>query len=372
MRLTTSKKTLFTGAAFATALLAAACTAAYLGPYLPVRQAPAAITDMHCHIAGIGAGGSGALVSERLRRSPRFALYLRAFGVTAADLERRGDELIPDRVAELAAKSRFVNKVVILALDGVIGPGGELDPARTEVYVPDEFAAAAAARHKNLLYGASVNPYRKDALPRLRRAKARGAVLVKWIPSVMEIDPADPALAPFYKELIRLGLPLLTHAGQERSFSAARDELGDPERLRLPLKLGVTVIAPHIASTGVHGGERSTDRLARLMREYPRLYSDISSLTQANKPRYLEEAITRPEFSGRLMYGSDFPLINTPLISPARYYRRIPPRALLKIIFTRNPFDRDVLLKQHLGVTPEIFALSGKLFKQQAKATPKV
>jgi hypothetical protein len=363
MRLIASKKTLFARAALAVALLAAAYAAAYKGPYLPVRGAPAGITDMHCHIAGIGAGGSGAIVSERLRSSSRFALYLRAFGVTPADLQKHGDTLLPDRVAKLAAQSRFVDKVVILALDGVIGPAGELDPARTEVYVPNEFTAAAAAKHKNLLFGASVNPYRKDALTRLRHAKARGAVLVKWIPSIMEIDPADPALTPFYKELVRLGLPLLTHAGNERSFSAARDELGDPERLRLPLKLGVTVIAPHIASTGVYGGERSTDRLACLMKKFPNLYSDISSLTQANKPRYLEEALTRPEFAGRLLYGSDFPLINTPLISPARYYRRIPPRALLKIIFTRNPFDRDILLKHHLGTPPEIFALSGKLFK---------
>ncbi|MDD2804221.1 MAG: amidohydrolase family protein [Elusimicrobiales bacterium] len=361
MRLKTSQKTLFTYTALAAALLTAAYAAAYLGPYLPVREAPAGITDMHCHIAGIGAGGSGALVSARLRRSPRFALYLRAFGVTAAELEKKGDWLIPARVSELAKKSRSVGKVVILALDGAVGPDGELDAARTEVYVPNEFAAAAAARYPNLLFGASVNPYRRDALPRLRRAKEQGAVLIKWIPSVMELNPADPALAPFYRELARLGLPLLTHSGHERSFSASRDELGDPERLRLPLKFGVTVIAPHIASTGLYGGERSSDRLARLMTEFPNLYSDISSLTQANKPRYLEEALKRPEFSGRLMYGSDFPLINTPLISPARYFRRIPPWTLLKIIFTRNPLDRDVLLKQHLGVPPEVFALSGKL-----------
>jgi len=347
----------------ATALLAAAHASACLRPYLPVRKAPAGITDMHCHIAGIGAGGSGALVSARLRGSPRFALYLRAFGVTAADLEKHGDALIPARVSEMAAKSRFVRKVVVLALDGVVGPDGAPDAARTEVYVPDDFAAAAAARHPNLLFGASVNPYRKDALARLRRAKERGAVLLKWIPSVMEIDPADPALAPFYRELVRLGLPLLTHAGQERSFSSARDEFGDPERLRLPLKLGVTVIAPHIASTGVYDGERSSDRLAPLMKAFPNLYSDISSLTQANKPRYLEEALKRPEFSGRLMYGSDFPLINTPLISPARYFRRVPPITLLKILFTRNPLDRDVLLKQHLGVPPEVFSLSGKIIK---------
>lgn len=348
--------------AFCALLAAAAWGALYLGPYLPPRALPENLTDMHCHIAGIGAGGSGAFVSEGLRRSPRFAVYLRAFGVSQGDLAEHGDMLIADRVAEAVRKSRFVRKAVILALDGAVGKDGRPDPERAEVYVPDEFAAAAAARHPELLYGASVNPYRTDALQRLRLAKGRGAVLVKWIPAIMGIDPADPALKPFYRELVRLRLPLLSHAGQERSFSAAQDALGDPERLRLPLSLGVTVIAPHIASTGFYEGERSTDRLARLMKEFPNLYSDISSLTQANKPHYLGEALARPEFRGRLMYGSDFPLINTPLIAPARYYRRVPPPALLRIMLTRNPFDRDVLLKHALGVPPEIFSLSSQFF----------
>lgn len=351
-------------AAAAAACLLAAYRPAYIGPWRPVSgEPPAGLTDLHCHIAGIGSGNSGAFVSERLRRGPRFAVYLRAFGLSEAALEKGGDMLVPDRVSALLDGSRFVKRAVVLALDGVVGKDGLLDRERTELYVPDDFAAAAAAKHKNLLFGASVNPYRKDALERLRADKARGAVLVKWIPAVMEIDPADPALKPYYRELVRLRLPLLTHAGNERSFSGSRDELGDPERLRLPLSLGVTVIAPHLASTGVYGGERSADRLARLMKEYPNLYSDISSLTQANKPRYLGEALTRPEFEGRLLYGSDFPLINTPLISPARYFRRVPPAALLRIVFTRNPFDRDVLLKHWLGVPPAAFWLSEKVLK---------
>ena len=50
---------------------------------------------------------------------------------------------------------------------------GNLDPARTEFYVPNEFVAALAARHTNLLFGASINPYRPDALARLDRAAGR-------------------------------------------------------------------------------------------------------------------------------------------------------------------------------------------------------
>jgi predicted TIM-barrel fold metal-dependent hydrolase len=230
--------------------------------------------------------------------------------------------------------------------------------------VPNEFVAEAASRHSNLIFGASVNPYRKDALERLVWAKEHGAVLVKWIPSIMEIDPADPRLEPYCRKLVELDLPLLTHAGNERSFSISADHLCDPEKLRLPLSLGVKVIAAHIASTGTYAGERSTDRLARLMREHPNLQSDISSLTQLNKLSYMEAALTRPEFKGRLSYGSDFPLINTSMVSPWYYCRRLTLRQMWTISHIENPWDADVMLKQSLGTPADVFARSRQWVKQ--------
>jgi predicted TIM-barrel fold metal-dependent hydrolase len=330
-------------------------------PFLPVAPLPANIVDMHCHVAGIGAGGSGCYVSPRLLHNWRFKIYLRAFGVTEKEIAEHGDSLVPDRISEAVAQSRYVSKVVLLALDGVIGADGRLDTNRTEVYVPNEFVAEECARHTNLLFGASVNPYRPDALARLEWAKAHGAVLIKWIPPVMAIDPADPRLIPFYRKLVELNLPLLSHTGEEKSFSRADEDWGDPERLRLPLSLGVTVIAAHIASSEKYHGERGADRLARLMREYPRLDADISALTQINKPGVLKEALTRPEFRGRLLYGTDFPLINTALVSPwySFHLSWAQRRAIGRV---KNPWDRDVLMKQALGVPAEIFARPAKMF----------
>lgn len=332
-----------------------ACVSLFAGPCHPAEPLPAGIIDMHSHVAGLGGGGSGCFVSEKLRDNWRFGLYLRSFGVTREELLEHGDSLMVERISGELAKSKFVAKAVLLAMDGVIAGDGSLDLKRTEIYVPDEFVAEAAAKHPNLLFGASVNPYRKDALKRLDRAKKHGAVLVKWLPSIMEIDPADPKLVPFYKKLVELKLPLLTHTGQERSFSSSNDELCDPEKLRLPLGLGVTVIAAHIASTGKYHGESSMERLARLMGEYPNLYSDISSLTQVNKLPYMKKALTRKEFSGRLLYGSDFPLINTALVSPLYYGLKLSPKKIAAILRTKNPWDRDVLLKQALGTPAVIF-----------------
>jgi predicted TIM-barrel fold metal-dependent hydrolase len=330
-------------------------------PFRPVEPLPAKIVDMHCHIAGIGAGGSGCFVSPRLRNNWRFHIYLRAFGVSQKEVLEKGDSLIADRISESVTQSKYVSQVVLLALDGVIGPDGQLDMNCTEVYVPDEFVADVCARHTNLLFGASVNPYRPDALARLEWAKAHGAVLVKWIPPIMEIDPDDPKLIPFYKKMVELNLPLLSHTGEEGSFSRATQEFGDPDKLRLPLSLGVTVIAAHIASSESYHGERGPDRLARLMREYPNLYTDISALTQINKPGCLKEALTRPEFAGRLLYGTDFPLINTALVSPW-YSFHLSLRQKWTIWRTKNPWDRDVLMKHDLGVSTDTFARSVKMF----------
>lgn len=331
-------------------------------PYRPVEPIPSNIIDMHCHVAGIGAGGSGCFVSPRLRDNWRFNIYLRSFGVSKKEMKEKGDAIVGDRISQWLAQSRYVNKAVILALDGVVGADGQLDTNRTEVYVPNEFVADLAARHTNLLFGASINPYRPDALERLVWAKQHGAVLVKWIPPIMEINPDDPKLIPFYKKMAELKLPLLSHTGKEKSFSRADEEYGDPAKLRLPLSLGVTVIAAHTAASETYHGQRGPDRLAALMREYPNLYSDISALTQINRAGSLKEALSKPDFSGRLVYGTDFPLINTALVSPW-YSFRLSLKEKFAIARTKNPWDKDVMLKHDLGVPTDIFARPSAILK---------
>jgi predicted TIM-barrel fold metal-dependent hydrolase len=349
----------------ATATVAGGLIVRGVRPGAPVAPLPIApVVDLHCHLAGIGAGGSGCFISERLRRSLRFGFYLRSFGVTRADLAAQGDGLIADRIAAGLAGSRLVRQAVVLALDGVVDEHGELDRARTECYVPDEFVAAEVARHRELLFGASVNPYRPDALARLEWAKAHGAVLVKWLPSVQLIDPADERLVPYYRKLVELDLPLLTHTGSERSFTRARDALADPARLELPLRLGVVVIAAHAGGSGRFAGEASTARLARLMRQHANLHADLSALTQFNHARILADVLARPEMRGRLLYGSDYPLsaIRT-LVSPWWFPLRLTFSQMRGIAAIANPWDRDVALKQALGVPADAWTHAERLLR---------
>jgi uncharacterized protein len=328
----------------------------FRGPILPPEPLPAsALLDMHCHVAGIGAGNSGCFVSARLRNSWKLRFYLRSFGVTSRELREQGDHVCGQRLAEALGASQHVNRAVVLALDGAVDASGTLDLGRTEFYVPNEFVAALAAQYTNLLFGASINPYRPDSLERLDWAAAHGARLVKWLPSIQLIDPADERLARFYRRMAELRLPLLVHTGTEHSFTWAKDEFADPERLRLPLRLGVTVIAAHAAWPGKHQGQRDVDRLARLMGQYPDLYADISSLTQINKLGSLREVLRRPEFRHRLVYGTDFPLINMPIVSPWFFPLDLKLSQMWRISHIKNPWDRDVALKQALGVPAEVF-----------------
>lgn len=323
------------------------------------------IIDIHCHTAGIGAGGSGCFVSPAMRKNWRYQVFIRAFGVTQTELEQQGDRLILERISRSLAQSQRVNKAVILAMDGIIGPDGELDRKHTEIYIPNEFLARELPRHPNLLFGASINPYRIDAIQRLKQAVADGAVLLKWLPSVQHIDPADERLIPFYLKLKELGLPLLTHTGSEESFTWKRDELADPERLRLPLSLGVTVIAAHAASNGRNNGEANFKRILPLFDEFPNLYADISSLTQLNRLGHLPRLLRHRGLHNRLLYGTDMPILQTGLTSPWFHAYRLKPANLVRTIRIRNPWDRDVALKQALGMPPELLGNCATVLKIQ-------
>ncbi len=336
----------------------------YTGPVMQPTALPTQkIVDLHVHAAGIGAGGSGCYVSDTIKDSYKFAIYLNAFSISKQELEKVGDQVVFRKLSEKIAQSSHVGSAVVLALDGVIDQQGQLDFSQTEIYIPNQFVAEQTAKYDNLLFGASINPYRPDAIVRLVQVKQQGAKLIKWIPSIQLIDPGDPKIKAFYQKMIALDLPLLTHTGQEKSFTRAQDDLADPQRLKLPLSMGVTVIAAHIATTGETQGEDNMQRILPMFEEYPNLYADISSLTQINKLGYLNRALADPRLKGRLLYGSDFPLINMILVSPYYFPLNLKLEQMMAINNIENVWDRDVQLKQALGVQPDVFEGTGRLLK---------
>ncbi len=321
------------------------------------------IIDVHVHVAGLGYGDSGCFVSDAMRNNIRFPFYLWAMGVSEDELISEGDQLLFKKLSKRIAQSKVVKQSVILALDGFVGVDGQLDRQQTQLYVPNEYVAQQTALYDNLLFGASINPNRKDALERLQVVKGQGALLIKWIPSIMNIDPANPAYIPFYKQMAKLNIPLLTHTGMEKSFANADDELADPVRLKLPLELGVTVIAAHIATTGKNQGENNFERILPMIKQYKNLYVDISSLTQINKLNYLSRALKDKAIREKMIYGTDWPLQFFPIISPWYHINHISLNDAYTVGGIPNQWDRDVALKSALGVPKEVFLRTEVLLK---------
>ena len=320
--------------------------------------------DMHVHTAGLGVRGSGAFVNDAMRSSYKFPIYLYALGVSMEEIETQGDVVVLRNISRQIGESRRVARAVVLAMDGVVNARGELDVDQTQIYVPNSFLMRELPRFENLEFGASVNPYRLDAVDRLERVADGGALLVKWIPNIMHIDPADEAIIPFYRKLVELDMPLLTHTGQERSFAHARDELGDPDRLRLPLSLGVRVMAAHIGSTGMNDGISNYERLNTMIETFPNLAVGISSLTQVNRRNSLAHALTREELNERMYYGTDWPLQFFPLVSPLFHLNHISWREARSIVAIDNVWDRDVALKEEIGVPTVVFERTGAYFSR--------
>ena len=336
----------------------------FASPTTNFEETTVGYVDLHVHTAGLGVGNSGAFIGPELSESYKFPIYLQAFGVTEEEIRTRGDAVVLERIAERVRASKNVDRAVVLAMDGIIDDEAKLDRSRTQIYVPNDFLIRELPNHPELLFGASVNPYRPDALERLEHVAASGAVLLKWIPNIMLIDPADERITPFYRRMAALSLPLLTHAGQERSFGAADDRYGDPRRLALPLSLGVTVIAAHIATTGENEGEGNFERILPMFEQYPNLYADVSSLTQINKLNYLNRALQIEGLHERLVYGTDWPLQFFPLVSPLFHLNHISVPDAKGVLATDNQWDRDVRLKQAMGVPEDVFLRTKTLLER--------
>ena len=310
---------------------------------------------MHVHAAGLGYGGSGAFVHPDLIESWKFPIYLRAFDVTETELRAGGDTVLLRKLSVKIAESEFIDQAIVLALDGAVDEYGKLDRERTQIYVPNEYLSRELKNYPNLLFGASINPLRHDSIQRLDRVAQNGAVLIKWLPNIMHFDPDDRRLEPFYRRLVELCIPLLTHTGAEHSFNYADNTLGDPLRLHLPLSLGVTVIAAHIATTGETHGDAHFERLIPMFDEYPNLYADVSSLTQINKLGYLRQALQVESLTDRLVYGTDWPLQFFPLVSPYYLVDSLSFEEANAARAIGNSWDRDTVSKKFAGVPEEVF-----------------
>lgn len=304
------------------------------------------LTDAHCHLAALPTRDNGCLLSKRMKNGLVARTVALRLGLPMDDPEEANRRYRARLSAALEA-SAYVARAVILAMDGVYGADGRLDESRTDFLISNDYVLSLAEENKRFLAGVSVNPNRRDALDELNRCAGRGAALVKLLPNAQVFDPADPKHRPFWRELAKLGLPLLSHIGFEFSLIGQDQSVGNPERLIPALEEGATVIAAHGCSRGLGLGEPHFQTMLDMVRKYPRFYVDSSALTLPNRFGMLLKLRGVAELRPRLLFGTDYPL-------PVWAFPALAggPSAYLRAKMAANPFDRQFLVQQALGLEP--------------------
>ncbi|MDP1945904.1 MAG: amidohydrolase family protein [Nitrospirota bacterium] len=305
---------------------------------MTMPPATKSLIDCHVHLAALPDGDNGCFISPKMLKSPLFRFLFWKHGLSVDRPREANQKYLDDLLIELRA-SRHVQKAVLLGMDGVYDHNGQLNREHTDFLISNDYVLKTAQAHPHeLLAGVSINPQRRDAIDEVHRCADAGAVLVKVLPNAKQFDPANPKYKPFYRALAERNLPFLSHVGYEFSLIGKDQSVGDPERLRVPLDEGATVIAAHACSYGLILYEKFLPTLRDLVQRYPNFYSDISALTLPNRFRMLLHLRQYPEVHERLLFGTDYPLS----VFHVAAWGRVAFGTLRKMMKTKNRFDRQV------------------------------
>lgn len=311
------------------------------------------VWDSHVHLVGTGDSASEVWFNSDMDSYAHPVLkvqkqfYLN--GVCAED--GNVDASSVQRLLSLSAQMPAGYKSMLFAFDWYRDTQGQPLKAQSIFYIANSYASKLARAYPQYFeWVASIHPYRADAIDALEQAKAEGARAIKWLPSGMGIDPASAKCDAFYKKAAQLNIPIISHTGRESAVQGGDQSFGNPLKMRRALEAGVRVVLAHCASDGDdmdldHGNRRvkSFTLFERLMdaSEYQSLvFGEISAITLINHAWVIRSILARPDWHGRLLNGSDYPL---PGIFPLINTRQLHQLGLLEA--EHLPFL--IALKQH-------------------------
>jgi predicted TIM-barrel fold metal-dependent hydrolase len=239
------------------------------------------------------------------------------------ELDRRMERVAVENMD--AAPS--VDRAVALAFDQYHTADGQAVQAAvqtgdcaTDLFVSNSYVLHFCRRHPGrFLFGASIHPYRAGALDALRAVAEAGAVLVKWLPIVQNIDITDERTIAFVRLAAKLHMPLLIHYGGEKTLTSAHPEYADPEPLFEVLeRLHVDGVSPMViiahAAVGTNWPIRmtgyvreTTAALIGPLRDRP-IFADTSAAALLSRAHWLKRFAHSPAIAAKLIFGTDFPI----------------------------------------------------------------
>ena len=313
--------------------------------------------NIDCHVHVLATTPGHGRLSGHLRRRPNVLFTRLRLGISLFGSDETIERQFETRLIRTIDGTPELDAAVGLAFDAIYTEDGRLDEANTHLYVTNDYAAELARRHRKLLFGASVHPYRPDAVAEVERCVAAGAVLMKWLPVVQGMNPADDRCIPFYEALAHHRLPLLCHTGGEMSLPQEFRQYESPELLVPALRRGVTVIAAHC---GTHSHPLGTDYLptfVRMAKEYERLYGDTAALNVPNRSYAFPVLLKDEAMRRKVVHGSDWPI-------PSMATLRAGPLTALRLLATEgNWMRRDVLVKRAVGFDDAYFGRAATILR---------
>ena len=316
------------------------------------------ILDCHVHISAATPAHGG--LSERLQKSLAFRFMRWRLGAVGYDesTERQLERTLVKTIGE----TERLDAAVVLAFDAVYDKDGRRDDANTHFHVTNDYVIELARRHPKVLFGASVHPYRADAVAEVERCVAAGAVLMKWLPITQNMNPADARCVPFYEALAHHRLPLLSHTGGERSLPTLDASVADPRLLEPALARGVTVIAAHCGTRSAPGETDFCPEFMDMCRRHEHFYGDTSALSLPTRAYAYERVLRDRTVREKLVHGSDWPIPALPPVMSLNW------RESLTVMRESNWMRRDVLIKERLGFDDAYWHRAAKVLRMKPAA----
>lgn len=297
-------------------------------------------------------------MTPRIYRSVPFRFMQSRLGIHHKEGEEPQTELaITQLLFTLLTETAELDAAAVLAFDAVYTADGQLNAADTHFYVKNDFVIELARRHPKILFGASVHPYRKDAIAELERCIAAGAVLLKWLPITQDINPADPRCIPFFECLAHHRLPLLSHTGGEKTLPNINVEVASPALLEEAARRGVTIIAAHCGTRSAPGENDYVDVFAKMAREHEHFYGDTSALSIPTRSHAYKTLFEDQEVMKKVIHGSDWSIIPVPPVF------RLGLAATADLLQEPNWLRRDILIKQRLGFDEDYWNRAAKVLR---------
>lgn len=315
--------------------------------------------DMHVHIVGTGAGGTGCWLKVKGWHLPLAAFMTKHIGLSWKAFSGDFDRLYIERLVELVRTSSL-GAAVILAHDQVYEETGRVMEGVGSFYVPNDYVLKLAREHPEFLPAVSIHPARPDAIEELDRCISQGAVMMKCLPNCHNIDCSSPRYTPFWERMAQAGLPLLAHTGGEHTVPVIRKEFSDPRFLQRPLEIGVTVIAAHCATKSGLTDREYFDVFDDMTRQFPNLYGDNSAFNVPIRGRHIPECVREPLVQ-RIIHGSDFPV---PVFGHWGWLQRFMSwKDFRRCERIPNVLEKDYQLKKAMGFPDEVFTRIWKLMR---------